>query len=260
MTLIIGIKCKDGVLMASDGAATLGSMGIPTARQPSDKLAILQDKIIVGVSGFVGLGQRFTNEIDKLSQDTNFQQKNAIDAMVAISEKLREHINTEVRAAVSMMQLIGVQNAQQDALSATLVAIPIQNESELFQYTQQGSPERATEELPFVSIGIGQQLADPFLGFIRRIFWPNGCPTINEASFAAYWTLKHSISLSPGGIADPLQMTALIKNGDNWVTKEYSPQEINDHEPFVGAAEDSLRRFKENMQSEENAEEIPQPS
>ncbi len=38
MTLIIGIKCSDGIVMGADGAATFATLGQPTIRQETKKL------------------------------------------------------------------------------------------------------------------------------------------------------------------------------------------------------------------------------
>ena len=51
MTLIIGIKCKDGIVLGADGAATLGAMGQRTILQPMKKLEIISSAMVLGVSG-----------------------------------------------------------------------------------------------------------------------------------------------------------------------------------------------------------------
>jgi ATP-dependent protease HslVU (ClpYQ) peptidase subunit len=70
MTLIVGIKCRNGIVMGADGAATLGALGQQTIRQETEKLDILENRIIVGVSGPVGLGQRIRAEIHTLWTDS----------------------------------------------------------------------------------------------------------------------------------------------------------------------------------------------
>ena len=46
MTLIVGIKCSDGIVVAADGAATLGSFGQQTAKQPVKKLCFIGDDVL----------------------------------------------------------------------------------------------------------------------------------------------------------------------------------------------------------------------
>ncbi len=66
MTLIVGLKCSDGIVLGADGAATLGVMGHQTARQTTKKLTILSESVVVGVSGPVGLAQRVAGEVQLL--------------------------------------------------------------------------------------------------------------------------------------------------------------------------------------------------
>ncbi|MBI2936523.1 MAG: hypothetical protein HYY31_06955, partial [Chloroflexi bacterium] len=71
MTLVVGIKCgADGVVVGADGAATLGTvLGKPTVIQHVAKLNLIANRIIVGFSGPIGLGQLYVDRIEKLWQD-----------------------------------------------------------------------------------------------------------------------------------------------------------------------------------------------
>src|SRR4051812_46059884 len=65
MTVLVGIKCKDGIVIGSDSSATFGAGQFHTIEQPTKKIEILHDKIIVAGTGQVGLGQRFCDQIEK---------------------------------------------------------------------------------------------------------------------------------------------------------------------------------------------------
>src|SRR5207245_1801501 len=101
--------------------------------------------------------------------------------------------------------IVGAQVAAASALASALVATMIGKAYHLFQFNHQGSAEAATTHLPFVAIGSGQATADPFLAFIRRLFWPSKLPATGEGLFAGVWTVRHAIHTSPGGVADPIQ-------------------------------------------------------
>jgi len=58
MTLIVAMKCSDGVVVGADSAATLGSFGEQTVKEIATKLYIVKDSLILGLSGPVGLAQR----------------------------------------------------------------------------------------------------------------------------------------------------------------------------------------------------------
>ena len=60
MTLIVGIKCTDGVVMGADSAATFATpTGQSTVIQSATKLQIPAGPIITATSGPMGLGQLF---------------------------------------------------------------------------------------------------------------------------------------------------------------------------------------------------------
>ena len=85
MTLIVGIKCTEGIVVGADGAATLGNAtGTRTVIQPVNKLHILQDRIIMGVSGQVGLGQLYCDRVEGLWRD------NELGIKVTLSEVQRK--------------------------------------------------------------------------------------------------------------------------------------------------------------------------
>ena len=67
MTLIIGIKCRDGVVLGSDGSATLGNIAENTVQQPVRKLFGINNELVVGVSGPIAFSQVYQTELTKLS-------------------------------------------------------------------------------------------------------------------------------------------------------------------------------------------------
>lgn len=58
MTLIVGILCKDGVVMASDSAASFGANGMMTiGQQETRKIVRINDHILFTSTGAVGISQ-----------------------------------------------------------------------------------------------------------------------------------------------------------------------------------------------------------
>ena len=250
MTLILGIKCQEGIVLGADGAATLGALGQQTVRQLTKKLEIITDCVVVGVSGPVGLHQRFADEVRGLWENRAFVGRGAAEpapssaaAMVKISEALRKHILPEMQAAAASGQVTGQGIALQSAISQSIVALPVGRSACLFQFDHQGSPEEATDQLPFVSIGSGQRIADPFLAFVRKMFWKKGCPSINAGIFATLWTLQHAIETNPGGISDPKQIVLVERIRDNWRARELPDEELEEHLKAIGSVEQYLSEF-----------------
>lgn len=244
--------------MGADGVATLGALGASTVRQPAKKLDILMNSVIVGVSGPVGLGQRIRGEVEALYQDRKLSNKKPFEAMTIMREILWKHVSMELQAAALAGQAIG-NVATRSALCSTLIALPVAKSPCLFQFDQQCAPEEATSDLPFVAIGSGQQIADPFLALLRRVFWKDVSPSIADGVFATFWTLDHAIRTHPGGVAEPKQIAVLQRDNNNWSARELSPEELKEHEEAVAAAESSLANFRNELQQKGTQPEPPKP-
>lgn len=246
MTLIVGIRCSDGIVVGADGAATLGSMGHMTVQQKTvKKLSILEGKIIVGVSGPVGIGQRLRAVIEEAYKSNRFKGRAELAMGVMRKAFWDEVVGNEWNVAGVVSGTLGPQIAATSANSAMLLALPIEKKPELIQFDQQCAPELATDELPFVAIGGGQPIADPFLGFARRVFWPKQPPSINDGVFSAVWALRHAIEHAPGGIADPIQIAVLKKGPDGgWHAEELEEAELLQHEEAVKDAEQALSAWR----------------
>jgi len=259
MTLILGVRCSDGIVLGADGSATLGTMGAPTARQQSvKKLKILRDKAVFGLSGPIGLSQLLAASVEEALDKGHLR-----DRVEHFAEHLRgvfwKLIEPEMKNAVVVQPVVGSQAAASSAICSTILALPVQGRAELLQFNHQASPEIATEELPFVAVGSGQMLADPFLAFIRRVVWRMKAPTVQDGVLAAVWTLQHAIETNPGGIAEPMSIVLLTKERDakgrdDFVARELAPQALEEHREAVKDAEEQLANWPGKMAPQKEGE------
>lgn len=249
MTLIVGIRCSDGVVIGADGAATLGSMGNMTAQQKTvRKLSILQGKIIAGVAGSVGIGQRLRAVLEEEYKAGKYKSVTVEKAMTAMRTAFyNEVVGEEWRCARETVSVVGPQVALTSASNAMVTAIPISGKAQLIQFDHQCAPEMATDDLPFIAIGSGQMIADPFLAFVRRVFWPAGCPTLSDGTFSTVWTLRHAIDTIPGGVADPIQVAILERTKGEWSARELDAAEIEQHVEAIKDAEQSLKDWRSRL-------------
>ena len=259
MTLIIGIKCSDGIVVGSDGAATLGTVAENTIQQPIKKLLGIDNEIIVGVSGPVAFSQVYTREIRKLSQ-AQFLKKAPEKSLTAIRDAVWPHLEKEWNAAATCSKTLG-QAAIQAVFSGAVIAMPILDVPSLFQFNHQCTFEEATRDLPFVAIGGGQKLADPFLAFLRRIFWPDGLPLLSDGILAALWTLEQAVLTNTGGVSRPIQILTLSKNKATeykWTVRELANEDLAEHYQNIADAERALANYRKG-QTVEAAAEVPTP-
>lgn len=257
MTLIIGIKCSDGIVLGADSAATMSTAtGLETIIQPIPKLEVLKEKVIVGVSGPVSLSQFYTNRIESIYD-------NICDLDITeMCRKLRNELMKDAQIAFQMASLaikvLGTQ-AQASVISSTVVAMAAKNEPQLLEIDCQCNPEQVGSDIAFTSIGIGKSIADPLLAFIKHLFWEKQLPSLSEGRFAIAWTLLRACDIAPSGVRGPIQMAVLEIKGTETRAKKLTDEEIKDHEESVASAEDFFRRYKEEHKPSLKESEPPPP-
>lgn len=231
MTLVVGIRCTDGVVIGTDSAMTLGSGQLTTIEQPlRQKIDVIKEKIIVAGTGEVGLSQRFKHVVEQFCENDVFQEKDIVDvgcdlSELAVENFLRTHLKTINYGA--------------------LVALPCKHNAELVEFSV-GSfqPEVKTKDNWYASMGSGQIAADPLLGFIRTTFWGDDPPSRQEGIFAATMVLELGCEMAPGGVALPIQMSVLSPNPkDKQRLSAYrlDQEELLEHK---GNVRDAIKHFK----------------
>lgn len=263
MTLIIGVKCSDGVVVGADGAATLGNTtGQRTVVQPVSKLEVIQGHIVMGVSGPVGLSQLYCDRIDQLWRSNSFgRDVSRPDVMRLLRDAIFQDAQHAISRAAASVPFLG-NNAAGIALSSSLIALPVGGTTgrpELIQCDHTGLSEAATDDLPYVAIGSGQSLADPFLAFLRHIFWPSSLPNLGQGVFATVWALDHAIRVSPGGVSEPIQVATLARQGRELIAKEFSSSDLQEHRVNIQEAESYLSRYFESTQDGTQSPPPPSP-
>jgi ATP-dependent protease HslVU (ClpYQ) peptidase subunit len=245
MTLIVGVKCVEGVVLGADSAATFGTpLGQQTIRQETaTKLHISFNKIVIGVSGPVGLSQSYSDEMDSYIQGRGHKitWRNVAEAKKDICGLFWKHAEPVWQKAQTVGRVIG--NAALDECNhASAAAFAIGSEPHLIQFTTQCNAEEVTEDLPFVALGSGQVSADPFLAFIRRIFWPSGLPSLIDGQIATVWTLDEVIKTNPGGVGGEVKIVVLKKdNKGHWRCDALSAEEVDGHRQMVADIESKMR-------------------
>jgi len=246
MTAIIGILCQDGVVIGSDSSATFThSAQFRTIEQIVKKIEVIQGQVILASTGPFGLAQRYHEIIKEYWGNGKGKGKGHIE----IGKEL-------CAAAYADFAFTGVRPGQYGAL----VALPCSKTgAQLCEFSVVDfQPEFKTKSMWFASMGSGQPITDPFLGLMRRVFWPDSMPLLNEGIFAVTWTLNHVIELNPGGINGPPQIAILDSKKNQ--AKILSDAELAEHTNNAKTAERYLGKYKEILQGKNVADipEIPQ--
>ena len=249
MTVLVGLLCKDGIVVGSDSSATFGPhQGHPTIEQAVQKIFVVQSRIILAGTGQVGAGQRFTAAVDSAWQAKKFSGAN---------------IPTDFAKTLCKIGIDDFASTQmkQGAFGA-LVAFPTKAGLSLCELAVTDfQPELKTPTMWFASMGSGQPITDPFLGLMRRVFYPSGQPTIKEGLFLTTWALMHTIELNPGGINGPPQVATLTLNSKGEPeARILSDDELEEHKNNVESAEKHLSQYRQILNSPPTAGEPTLPT
>lgn len=70
MTVVVGLRCSDGVVLGADSSATFGPHAMmKTIEQAVQKVFVIEDRYIFAGTGEIGLAQRFEAVIKKAHLD-----------------------------------------------------------------------------------------------------------------------------------------------------------------------------------------------
>ena len=238
MTVLVGVLCSDGVVIGADSLATFGSLSNKTIEQPTRKLSVIGGQIIVATSGQIGLGQRFVRVVDILNQNKKLKG-DSIEHAIQISTGL---VDDYRKTSVQQVDIGG------------LVAFVNKNKPCLFEFAYGTiQPEQKDDRIWYVSMGSGQNIADPFLALMRKCYCDEGPPDLATGKFITAWTLAHVCETNPGGVKDPFHLAVLEKHpGHGWSAKELSVDDIAEHNGMIEDAYNHLAKFSA------DAEDVPE--
>ena len=228
--------------MGSDSAATYGADGRFTiGQQFIEKAHKVNDNLLFSTTGAIGMSQLIGDKLKELWNKKQLGGGSTPEAVMdIIGKSFVNMIGPYLQTAQIQRTLVGDASS---SLCKSLVGITVSDQPCLFQFDYNGAPERCTDQLPFVSLGSGQQIADPFLAFLRRLLWESELATLAEGRLAAIWTISHVLKSNPYalGIGGEIQITTLGKNSSSrYTVAQLSRDDIQEHLQKILAAENAL--------------------
>lgn len=244
MTAVVGIRCRDGIVIGTDSSATF-IHGLPrTIGQPTEKLDLVAGRILVAGCGSVGHGQRFKDHLTSVWKGDGQPRKNAVE----IGRLLSARTVRDFEATKSPPNVFGA-----------LLAFPCGNEVFLCEFDiRHFQPELKTGPLWYCSMGSAQSIIDPFLALMRDVFWREGPPKVEEAMVIVTWALDHAISVNPGGVNGPARVATLrIGSGGKPVAGFVEESVLDRHRSLIEDLKDALRSVGLRLPVAETGPEVP---
>ncbi|KPK79022.1 MAG: hypothetical protein AMS25_14035 [Gemmatimonas sp. SM23_52] len=213
MSLIVGIRCAEGVVLAASGPATVPSQdGLPAARQLARKLHVVAGQAVLGVAGHDGLAQEMALSLERCLSEP--EQRDAAEDV--LRSRIRQALAAPVQRTVAIHRtLTGLPgfavSSNGYVVTQSLLAVPFEGSLRLFEVDPECTVTEITPELSCACVGSSRSVAEPFLAFLRKVLWSDSRPGLDQAELAAYWTVLHSIESNPGGLSHPIQIVVLTR-------------------------------------------------
>ncbi len=245
MTAIVGITCVDGLVIGADSAVSFEAGGYRTVEQPAEKIKIIDNKLILAGTGQVGLGQRFTSIVEELWGDGKLN-----GSQFAVAKQLSAACIKDMRETFASTGQYGA-----------LFGFPKGDKHYLCEFAiRDFQPEFKDSTMWYCSMGSGQMIIDPFLGFVRSVFWgENTRPNLAEGIFVVKWCLQHAIEVNPGGVNSPIKI-AVMENDDRGkpLARMLSEGELETHKENIHAIRKYIYEFKQKL-NPDGAQDVPIP-
>lgn len=243
--------------MASDSAATFGNgVAATIGQQTVKKVHKLANAMVFASTGAVGIGQVLGDALTHAWNEKRFRDTQTPERLMnAVGTCINQTAMPYLQTASAVRQ-VGAGDGS-SSWCKSMVAMDCKGTPCLFTFDVNGAPERASNDLPFVAMGSGQAIADPFLAFLKRLIWAQTPPTLAEGKLVATWTIDHVCKTNPGGVGGAVQLMVLTKGGG---IVEISGAELNEHSQQANGAEQAmLRALRPAAQPEQPAPPMPTP-
>lgn len=251
MTVLVGVKCTDGVVIGADSIATSSSGRFNVMQVPSNnKIRIFEKQVICATTGSVGLAQRLHLHVLNAT-------KGSVFANLALNDAAG---NISTRFLTDCDKTLTWRTGQNGLGCGAMIAACVKGEPQLIEYDHVTfQPEIKEDNLFYVSMGSGQALADPFLAFVARVLWKGSRPTVDQARFGVYWALDHTIKHAPGGVGEPIRLAELRKVEGTWTARNIEEEETQETAEYISELETKIAEAAIQPMAQAKIEAPPAP-
>lgn len=198
MTLVLALRCRDGVVLASDGQATSDAAGQPT-RQPVQKLFAVGERIAWGAAGCVGLQQSLEEALagrhDALISAED-PRRSIVEALVPIQQRaLRDYVPHP--------------GTQPPDLACIFCWCGRDGAPRIFSVPRTGSDHQLHDR--HAAVGTGDIFADFAMASIAHL--DTAHLDLERAKMVALKAIGDAIDVAAVYLGPPIQMTAVTPAG-----------------------------------------------
>lgn len=216
MTLVVSLNCKDGLVMGSDGQATVGSSGGPI-RQPIQKIFPIGKNILVSGSGYVGILQKYLDGINKFAEDLT-RDGLTPELRVKIRKTVFDIMRDEVERHVTFYKPLkdaGFPHSSEPPFSELLfVCLENERTKKIWRIGPDAFDE-FLEETGYGCIGSG----DIFAYTLLRNYEVKELD-VEKGKLIVYRVIKEAIKVGAYGLGEPIDIWTITANGINQLSND----------------------------------------
>jgi 20S proteasome alpha/beta subunit len=240
MTIVVCIKCSDGVALAADSMLSIGEM-----QHSGKKIQIIDQRSIFAFAGDLGLAERFkafaVAEMPSIYDDPNMLT-HAINISRLTADSFK---STHIEPITAQLQTIIV-HPHQDKVEACLF-LPFLN------------PRYLDSNHCYAVLGSGTSAALPFLAFLlESLNAEGGPPNLSDGKLFAAWAVTYAIQRLSGGVGGDINVAIATNGSDGATSQELSPENVEELKEHIRSATTYLKRWKQEL-SFNNSEPPPKP-
>lgn len=246
MTLITGMLTSSGVVLAADSAGSVGAL----ARLPVEKIGrLVEDDPSAWCAGsgpatrIQDLRLYFRQYVTQFGQaqpPRSLSQLNDLEVRAGLRQAALQVMGDIQQAWQRQPPGAAMMNPQGENTSMLLTVCGPQGHRLYSVDMANAAVNQATPDSPFMAIGSGAVPAMPFYSFLRRTVYPRNELQENEnALLAVCWIQYQVISTTPGGVAEPIHILCLSRDGQADVLTE---DQINELKSRISSIEEALQQ------------------
>lgn len=217
MTLVIALNCKDGIIMASDGQATVGSSGGPV-RVEAEKNFSVNNTTLFGASGSVGNIQR-SLEIIRTIKDLEGDWNSAV--MHNVKQQLFLIYHDDLQRHITFYKTINPNQIPPPPIADVILAKLQENGEKIIWHIAPDCSDELLQDLGYACTGNGDIFAHTLLkGYeIKDI-------DVERGKLLAYNTIKLGIEVGAYGLGEPIYIWTIKKTETGIEDKKSSDEEM----------------------------------
>lgn len=262
MTILVGILCQDGAVIAADSMASHNLGTTPFVGINNLKIHSIDNKLIVACAGSDDLMTRFVYFVKLIypSLFEKYKQQNSSDVLALMTElgaQFAHHIINIYKQYPPEWhpQVLEMINKTGFPFQA-LIALNFNNKHYIFSYDGLFNASMLRDNgIWHVILGSGHLVASPSIHLVKKMLDISLMPTVDRGQILAYWTVRHAIDVSSGSIGGEIKVEVLQKFGDEYRVSEESKS--SEHEEFIEAMYTHMRKYSMRAHTEEQIQAIP---